>query len=330
MAMRAVVTALLFGLCTGVSAAHAQSRDPAAAELLFAAGREAFDKGDYATACPKFEESQRLDPAAGTLINLARCHEKVGKLASAWEAWRQALQLLDGADERRPSVERHTSDIEARVPRLEIKIAGGAPPGTRVTRDDVELGAASLGMKLPVDPGLHVVVARAPERYDRQYEVKVEEGRVTSLVVEPGEARPPDVAPPGSAAARPVVPAPVRDTPQTATGGGKRTLGFVLGGVGIAGIVTGSVTGILAIQKKNSMLDDCEKVGDGYTCGSSGVDAANAGKTLAGVSTFGFAIGVAGLALGGWFVFADGGSGTTALVPRVTPAGATLGAVRTF
>src|SRR6185295_14702479 len=99
---------LLAALCSS-PVARAQARDPAAAEALFSAGREAFEKGDYATACPKFEESHRLDPGAGALINLAACREKLGKLASAWESWQQALRWLGPDDERRAGVEQRAA-----------------------------------------------------------------------------------------------------------------------------------------------------------------------------------------------------------------------------
>ncbi len=52
------------------ASASANQRDPAAAEALFRSGRVAIEKGDYASACPKFEESSRLDPAVGTTCNL--------------------------------------------------------------------------------------------------------------------------------------------------------------------------------------------------------------------------------------------------------------------
>jgi hypothetical protein len=55
--------------------AGAQARDPAAAEVLFRRGREAMEAKRYADALPSFAESQRLDPGAGTLMNLATCEE---------------------------------------------------------------------------------------------------------------------------------------------------------------------------------------------------------------------------------------------------------------
>src|SRR5262249_55537702 len=67
--------ALALAITATSSTALSQTRDPAAAEALFRQGRQAMEAKDFATACPKFAESQRLDPAVGTLMNWATCEE---------------------------------------------------------------------------------------------------------------------------------------------------------------------------------------------------------------------------------------------------------------
>ena len=81
-----------FTLIGPATDAWAAGRDPAAAEVLFQEGRDAVQRGNWPLACSKFRESERLDPGVGTLMNLADCEEKIGRLASAWERWREDVE----------------------------------------------------------------------------------------------------------------------------------------------------------------------------------------------------------------------------------------------
>src|SRR5258708_21030881 len=90
-ALGAVVCSFAVGL-------RAEDSDPAAAEQLFLAGRAAMQQGSLETACQRFAESQRLDPAAGTPINLADCLERRGLIASPWQPWKEALGALPKDD----------------------------------------------------------------------------------------------------------------------------------------------------------------------------------------------------------------------------------------
>ena len=73
-------TALFVALALGPLTAHAQTAEnKAAAEALFDEGRALMDKGDIGGACREFEESDRLDPAPGTLLNLAGCYDGLGQ-----------------------------------------------------------------------------------------------------------------------------------------------------------------------------------------------------------------------------------------------------------
>src|SRR5262245_45036936 len=89
-----VVTALATAAlltCARPRDARAQgaSRE-ASAQAVFEDAKKLMAKGDYAAACPKFADSQQLDPAPGTQFNLANCYEKNGQTASAWATFKSA------------------------------------------------------------------------------------------------------------------------------------------------------------------------------------------------------------------------------------------------
>jgi tetratricopeptide (TPR) repeat protein len=263
---------VVFAALVVANVARAEARDPAAADALFRDARAAMQRGDYPTACAKLEESQRLDPAPGTLLNLAECEEKRGRLATAWEDYQGALDTLGSNDERVALATQRAAALFPRLPKLVVRVAPGAPAAARVKRDGVELGAASLGTELPVNPGRHEIVVVAPGRRARSYGVDATEGRAASITVDVGE--------PDPAAAVPAEPG---------AGGrprGNPTLGYVALGVGGAALLAGGVTGVLALGRARVADEHCDAA---HTCDPTGLDANRDGKTFSTLSTVLFA-----------------------------------------
>ncbi len=159
---RGIALGLAFGLA-GAGPAAAQSVDRGVAATLFNEGRQLMGEGKYELACAKFEQSHRLDPGGGTVLNLATCREKQGKTMSAWAAYREAVSLArrDGrADRERLGVE-GIARLEPRLSRVTVSVAGRAP-ALAVTLDGVVIGEVAYGTPLPVDPGEHQLRASAP------------------------------------------------------------------------------------------------------------------------------------------------------------------------
>ncbi|MBS2011987.1 MAG: tetratricopeptide repeat protein [Deltaproteobacteria bacterium] len=145
---------------------HADPPTPAERALattLFRAGRELLAEGKVAEACEKLAESQRMDPGGGTLLNLALCHERLGKTATAWAELNEALALArrDGRTDREDIARERLAALEPVVPRLTVVVADGAEAAVDVRVDDLVLRPVALGTSIPVDPGTHVVSARA-------------------------------------------------------------------------------------------------------------------------------------------------------------------------
>ena len=279
--------------------ANAEARDPAAAEALFRRGRDAMAAGRYEDASRSFAESQRLDPAAGTLMNLATCEEKLGRLASAWQHWKEATDALGPDDDRAPLARSRVEALERKVPRLAVVLASGRERGARVTRDDIELGAATQGVPLPVDVGAHTVTVRMPGHRTERVTVRVVEGESKQIEVHPG----------------PEEPAAAAENPGTGTW--PRTLGWVLAGTGVAGVGTAAVTGIMLLDYKQTVDADCPN----KSCATQeGFDAAATARTLTTVNTAAWIAGGVGLGLGAYLLIstAPKDKGTTAFAPSVS------------
>ncbi|HZO14338.1 MAG TPA: hypothetical protein VFB62_13795, partial [Polyangiaceae bacterium] len=108
---------------TLASSAAAQT-NAAIAEKLFREGQEAFAAERYAEACAKFAESNRVDPQLGTLLNLATCHEKEGKPASAWSEYTKLVDLAktSGDKERAEYARGRAAALEPRLPQLQVRV----------------------------------------------------------------------------------------------------------------------------------------------------------------------------------------------------------------
>lgn len=293
-------------------AARAAAEDSATAGALFEKGVADMEASHFDSACPAIEESQRIDPRPGTLFTLAECNARWGKVASAAAEYQEYVDLVPRltADQQA----RHKARVEiARaqlkklkptVPTLTLVLPADAPRGTFVTRNGEVLKGAALGLPLPVDPGEYVIVTHAPGAPERETRVSIQLNDQKRLPLEVAAAS--EVPANGAAAvAPPTASANATDRAATAPeahGPNHKTAAYVAGGVGLAGIAVGTVTGVLVLSKKHTVSGNCS----GAACNDAGLSAANSGKNLAFVSDIGFGVGIAGLALGAVFLLSGG------------------------
>jgi hypothetical protein len=317
--------AALFGVTAAGAIAEAQPApvDRVTAEILFRDGKALLAEGKLAEACPKLVESHRIEPTAGTAINVAICHERQGKTATAWGDFMEAESLAASAKqpEREKLARERIAALEARLSKLRIEIAEHAPELV-VKLDGRALSAAIWGSAIPVDPGDHVLEAAAPGRRAFRAKVVIDVGPSTQTAKVPRldeEGAPPPAAttrpkegataPPAASGAPPSSPrvpppagpqasAPPRAAPPPsepdASASRLRVAGFVAGGVGLAGVVLGSIFGARTFSKKAAGDVEC----DGRYCSQTGLDLHAEAETSATLSTVGFAVGIAGLGAG--------------------------------
>jgi hypothetical protein len=191
----------------------------AEANLLFDEGRALMAKREYAQAASKLEQSQQLDPAVGTLLNLAECYVALARTTSAWTTYRDAASLA--ASTKQPDRERFASkkaqELEGQLSRLEIAVRPEARiAGLAITRDGVPLPEGLWGVSIPVDPGMHHLEAKAPGKVPWSVDAPVGEGGAKVRIEVPLLAASAEPSATSASAAATLAPAPAQ-TPTVGT-----------------------------------------------------------------------------------------------------------------
>lgn len=245
------------------AAADPSTADKALAETLYRDAQALMEKKDYAAACPKLAESQRLDPAGPTLMNLALCHEAEGKTASAWVVFQevQALARRRNKADVAALAQKHIDALLPRLSKLTVVVTDGSVAGLEVRRDGTLLPQAAWGTAMPLDPGEHRVEAAAPGR--RPFAVTVTIGKdadARTVTVPSLEAVAPP--PPSVASAPPPPPATTSAPPPPATSvvaqpARTPTWAWVAGGVGAAALVGGTAFALASRSNARAAKDAC-------------------------------------------------------------------------
>ncbi|MBN1609017.1 MAG: hypothetical protein JW940_20485 [Polyangiaceae bacterium] len=262
----------IFVLLLGASG-QAQNADKSAAVTLYDQAQQLMQQGRYEEACPKYAESNRLDPQLGVLLHLADCYEKEGRFASAWATFRDAADLADRrADARSLAAKDRASALEGRLSRLTISVPPeSAVSGLEVERDGTTIGSALWGTAVPVDPGSHTVRATAPGKVPWESTVEVTEVGAAAAVTVPALADARSVTTgTQQAVGHNATWESGGDTTAAGRGSGpqhpgeerlvsgptQRILGYVAGGLGVIGVGVG----IAYLVERSDALDDRDAI----------------------------------------------------------------------
>jgi hypothetical protein len=289
-----IVAAVAWPLRAGAQPDAAAQK--ALATKLFNEGKVLMTGGQIAEACARLEESQRLDPAPGTLLNLAFCHEKLGKTATAWAEYcdaRVAAQR-DGRDDRVAFADEHARTLEPQLSHLTISVPAEADlPDLLIRRDGSVVPRSAWATPLPIDPGDHLVEASAGGRVTRRTHLSIGSAADTADFV---LARL-DPAPVDAIARVPVTPSGDQRPPDKAQpSGGRRWAAVALAAGGALSMGAGAYFGLRAMDLRKQSDPWCPF----GSCTARGAALNNSASLAADLSDIGFAIGVASLAAAGY------------------------------
>jgi hypothetical protein len=280
-AMRRTGTLVLCFLLVALCARAETAGDKVAAEALLTDGRRLMQVGQYARACEKLEASVRMASSVDAILELSDCYEKVGRLASAWASYCAAASAARAAKDT--AQEETAREKAAKLEQKLTKITLAAPPGKGVTivMNGKAVDPAAFGTPLPVDPGSHTIVVSGAAGDDPK--AAAGDGAGIQIRV--------DVPSPVAATASSGGPT---DPGQAALyGRQQRTVGVVVGALGVFGLGAGTYFGLRARSLFDDAKSHCVRYPD--QCGLEAVTKSQEAKQAADISTVSFVIGLAGV-----------------------------------
>jgi hypothetical protein len=241
--IRRVVVAgslVIFALGSSSIASADPTGEPSRADALFRAAKQLRDAGLYEDACPKFAETEQLDPGVGVMLYLGDCYQHIGRSASAWAEFRKAEKLgRDRSDKRADMAKARADALEPKINRLTIAVTDPAKhPGLEVTVDATPIPQDHWNTALPTDPGDHAVLISTPGQPTRTLRVRLVEGAALSVPV--FEDASPPVSSSAPAPASPPAEAVAPSDSARPTAGTRTYVGLGLLGLGAIGVTVGA------------------------------------------------------------------------------------------
>lgn len=274
-------------------------QERALAEALFQEGKRLGEEGRIAEACAKFEESQRLEPAPGTLIHLGACYAEVGKTASAWAAFLAVAEVAQRNHDvaREALARRLAGELEPQLSHLVLSIKQ-PDRGMTLRVDGHSLGNGGLNTALPMDPGEHLVEVTAPGRLTWAKKIDIEPGPASETIDVPPlkEAIAPSSAVPIHRLS--LTPKPTMTFVQESR---VSKVGLAALGVGVLGLAFGSYYGMRAIGQSK----DADQYCSGRLCTQQGIQGHDRAQLSAWLADVGFTIGVIGIAGGAYLTLSN-------------------------
>jgi tetratricopeptide (TPR) repeat protein len=308
-----LIVALIF--LAAPPAARAQADAKAEARAHFENGVAAFNDRRFAEAAEEFEAAYRISPAFVVLYNVGQVNVALGRSVEAVEAFQKYLDqgARNVSPQRRREVEAELRKQEARIG---VLVVTAKPEGADVRVDGKPVGKTPPARSVRVNAGRHTVEAAAVGYLSaaREITARGRESVEVSLELEPRVAVAQAPAPVGQVEKRVSSPPPV----EAGTGSWRRTAGYVLGGVGVAALATGSIVALLSLDRASEARRRAQEAKTGAAWDTAAADLYAArdrnklGWTIAGAG--------GALVIGGLVVALTGDSRPERVALTLTPA----------
>jgi hypothetical protein len=294
------------------------------AKQNFDAAQALFDRKKYDAALALFRRVYDETKSPNARIMIGQSLLLLGRTAEAYDelaaTMREAAAMAETAkkyERTRDAAASELAKLETRVGKLVITFVRGAE-GARVSVNGAAVPADKLGKPMAVMPGDVRIVVEGLGASPSARTEPIKAGETKTIVL--GKETP-STAP--AATASITASAAPSSAPVVATGGGVRTAGFVVAGLGVAGMALFGVGAALAQSK----FDQLEKECGGVRCkDASYADVVDAGKMFDMLSTIGLGAGIAGITGGALMILLGGPKAAPAQTAAVElgPHGATL------
>lgn len=262
------------------------------------------ESGRYETACPRIEQSYRIDPRIGALFALAECESKRGRIATAVAHYDEYLTEHGKLPRDRKAkqgdralIARRQVDLLRRdLPRLTLVLPREAPRDMVVRCDGAPVAEDALGAPILLDPGGHLISTSTPGGAPSEVRLTIARGQQIRLVLTLAPTLAVTTPPPAPTPGAPAIEAANADPTEPHPTSGRRVGAYVSGGIGLVGLAVGGVFGGLALGQKSTVDASCEPTADSGTigCHGGGYQASRNLQQFGLWSTVGFAVGLAG------------------------------------
>lgn len=304
----------------------AWAEEPSRADALAAEALSLTEANKWEEACSKYEESLKLAASYSVEYSLAACYEHIRKLGTAIDHYRHVAEApasgpagASGPDKASlsESARERVEALAPLVPKLKIVLPQGMTARAHeviAILDGRRLKPEEISTESPIDAGDHSIEVTLPGKKPWQDTFRVTIG--TYPVEVPAEGGP-DASPTQQG------PIPLGRTEASTA---FRVAGGITAGVGVAGIVVGSIFGLKASSKRDDAQAICQDSDPKLCHASEGLDVWRDARSAGTISTISFVAGGALIATGAvlWIVapqvrVRSGASHSTSIAVRLVP-----------